>query len=292
MSSSSSNKTQRWPSEAHRGQNGFCDSYEPADKEHPNDSTLRNVRYAQWMLEYKGVPLPSKEKLRELGTKKPSPPDTLDYVDEKIRQLKRQHARDLESLFAFQADELRQKMLDHRRCIDDSAYMDIDENYPDQVEFREALRQLDQRMRDDPATKLALEDALSTLRYTYLKTLLPLIRRRRALRDREIKIRKQRDASFPQSIEEYHDIAERDVQLRVARFLAADNTEQERMMDKFGWAYRQVDPLRTAYKSNAEFRAEIQSALKDIQASDPRRRVNKQLTIEPPFPFTKFSPLQ
>ena len=31
-------------------------------------------------------------------------------------------------------------MLDHRRCIDDSAYMDIDEGYPDQVEFRDALR--------------------------------------------------------------------------------------------------------------------------------------------------------
>ncbi|KAI6042071.1 hypothetical protein EDC04DRAFT_2564759 [Pisolithus marmoratus] len=289
--SSSSHTTLRGPSEAYRGRNGFCESHEPADKDHPGDITLRNVRYAQWMLEQKGVPLPSKEALRELGTKKPLPPDTLDYVDEKIKQLKRQHARDLESLHTFQAGEFRQRMLDHRRCMDDSAYMDIDESYPDQVEFREALRQLDQRMRDDPDTRLALEDALSTLRYTYLKALLPLIRRRRNLRDRETKLRKQRDASFPLSIEEYHHITERDVKLRVARFLTADSTEQERMMDKFGWAYRQVDPLRTAYKSSAEFKTEIQGALKDIQASDPRKRVHKQSTYDPGLPYVTFSPL-
>ncbi|KAI6167441.1 hypothetical protein EDD17DRAFT_1041890 [Pisolithus thermaeus] len=290
--SSSSNTTLRRPSEAHRGQNGFSESFEPADKDHPGDITLRNVRYAQWMLEHKGVPLPSKERLRELGTKKPLPPDTLDYVDDQIKQLKRQHARDLESLCAFQASELRQKMLDHRRCIDDSAYMDIDESYSDQVEFREALRQLDQRMRDDPDTRLALEDALSKLRYTYLRSLLPLIRRRRALRDRDVKIRKQRDAWFPQSIEEYRDITERDVQLRMARFLVADGTEQERMMDKFGWAYRRVDPLRAAYKSNAEFRTEIQDTLKDIQASDPRKRVViKHPIFDQALPYATFSPL-
>ncbi|KAI6126035.1 hypothetical protein EDD16DRAFT_1473718 [Pisolithus croceorrhizus] len=287
--SSSSNTTLRRPSEAHRGQNGFSESFEPADKDHPGDITLRNVRYAQWMLEHKGVPLP---RLRELGTKKPLPPDTLDYVDDQIKQLKRQHARDLESLCAFQASELRQKMLDHRRCIDDSAYMDIDESYSDQVEFREALRQLDQRMRDDPDTRLALEDALSKLRYTYLRSLLPLIRRRRALRDRDVKIRKQRDAWFPQSIEEYRDITERDVQLRMARFLVADGTEQERMMDKFGWAYRRVDPLRAAYKSNAEFRTEIQDTLKDIQASDPRKRVViKHPIFDQALPYATFSPL-
>lgn len=79
----------------------------------------------------------SKETLRDLGTRKPFPPENL---EEKIKELKRQHARDLDSLFSFQADELRQLMLDHRRCMDDSAYMDIDESYPDQVEFRDALR--------------------------------------------------------------------------------------------------------------------------------------------------------
>ncbi|KAI6122302.1 hypothetical protein EV401DRAFT_2070136 [Pisolithus croceorrhizus] len=244
--SSSSNTTLRRPSEAHRGQNGFSESFEPADKDHPGDITLRNVRYAQWMLKHKGVPLPRWACFRtslslSFSTLNPSP---------SLRGILRQQQRKtagarssnsnasthgiLESLCAFQASELRQKMLDHRRCIDDSAYMDIDESYSDQVEFREALR----------------------------------------------------------SIEEYRDITERDVQLRMARFLVADGTEQERMMDKFGWAYRRVDPLRAAYKSNAEFRTEIQDTLKDIQASDPRKRVViKHPIFDQALPYATFSPL-
>lgn len=277
----------------------------------------------------------SKETLRDLGTKKPFPPEKLEYVEEKIKELKRQHARDLDSLFSFQADELRQLMLDHRRCIDDSAYMDIDESYPDQVEFRNALRvclclssckslvgvestlmpkyikDLEIRMRECPHHKRALEEALSSLRYTYLKALLPLLRRRRMLRDRENDLRKRREATFPKSIEEYRKISDREVQLRVARFLMADSLEQERMMDKFGWAYRGVDPLRAAYKSNvrcyscgaplisldrsvrqAEFNAEIQELLKDIQASDPRKRnVKVKLYDLPPLPYATFSPV-
>lgn len=284
----------------------------------------------------------SKETLRDLGTKKPFPPEKLKYVEEKIKELQRQHARDLDSLFIFQADELRQLMLDHRRCIDDSAYMDIDESYPDQVEFRNALRvclclsckslagvestlmpkyikDLEIRMRECPHHKRALEEALSSLRYTYLKALLPLLRRRRMLRDRENDLRKRREATFPKSIEEYRKISDREVQLRVARFLMADSLEQEKMMDKFGWAYRGVDPLRAAYKSNvrcyscgaplisldrsvrqAEFNAEIQELLKDIQASDPRKRNVKfkqpsyarfDSLVDPILPYATFPPV-
>ncbi|KIM62563.1 hypothetical protein SCLCIDRAFT_1214925 [Scleroderma citrinum Foug A] len=170
--------------------------------------------------------------------------------------------------------------------------MDIDESYPDQVEFRNALRDLEIRMRECPHHKRALEEALSSLRYTYLKALLPLLRRRRMLRDRENDLRKRREATFPKSIEEYRKISDREVQLRVARFLMADSLEQEKMMDKFGWAYRGVDPLRAAYKSNAEFNAEIQELLKDIQASDPRKRnVKVKLYDLPPLPYATFSPV-
>ncbi|KAL4066043.1 hypothetical protein V8B97DRAFT_2021158 [Scleroderma yunnanense] len=293
MSSSTSGSTLRQPSEAHKGRNGFRDSYEPADIEHPDDIAIRNHRYAQWVLKHKGTPVPRKETLRELGMKKPFLAENLENIDEKIKELKRQHARDLDSLFTFQADELRQVMLDHRRCIDDSAYMNIDENYPDQVEFRDALRDLEIRMRECPHHTRAMEDALSTLRYTYLKALIPLLRRRRVLRDHEHDYRKRRDATFPRTIEDYRKISDREVQLRVARFLTADNSEQERMMDKFGWAYRGVDPLRAAYKTNAEFKAEMQDMLKDVQASDPRKRpsLNYPSTRNPILPYATFSPV-
>ena len=111
-------------------------------------------------------------------------------------------------------------------------------------------KDLEIRMRECPHQKRALEDALSSLRYTYLKALVPLLHRRRGLKDQAYEQRKRREALFPRSVEEYHKITDREVQLRVARFLVADSLEQERMMDKFGWAYRGVDPLRSAYRSN------------------------------------------
>ena len=48
----------RQPSEAHKDRNGFRDGHEPADKQHPNDIAIRNHRYAQWVLNHKGTPVP------------------------------------------------------------------------------------------------------------------------------------------------------------------------------------------------------------------------------------------
>lgn len=94
------------------------------------------------------------------------------------------------------------------------------------------------------------DDALSTLRYTHLKTLVHLIKRRNMLKSQDKATRQRRDAWFPQTLQQYRGITERDVQLRVARFLTSTSTEQERMMDEFGWAHRAVQPLQLVYKSN------------------------------------------
>ena len=77
--------------------------------------------------------------MRKLGESKSRPVDTVDGLTEKIKELKKQHAKDLENLFRFQLSEYRQGLVDHRICHDVSAYMDIDEAYPDQVEFKKAL---------------------------------------------------------------------------------------------------------------------------------------------------------
>lgn len=94
------------------------------------------------------------------------------------------------------------------------------------------------------------DDALSTLRYTHLKTLMHLINKRNALKVQDRAARQKRDAWFPQTPLQYHQITERDVQLRVARFLTSTTTEQEKMSDEFGWPYRAVQPLLSAYKTN------------------------------------------
>ncbi|KIJ65295.1 hypothetical protein HYDPIDRAFT_88958 [Hydnomerulius pinastri MD-312] len=240
----------RQPDPAYKDRNGFREHSALLDKDHPDDVTLRNHRFAQYILTQKGHYLPSPDALRELGATKSQPVETIDSINEKIKDLQEQHVRDLENLFAFQAAEYRQEMRDHQACYDDSAYMDIDASYPDQVAFRDALEDLEKEMRQMGRFKRDMDDGLSMLRYTHLKTLTQLNAKRNALRIRESQARKDRDAQFPQTIEEYHQITDRDVELRVARFLTSTATEQEKMMDEFGWPYRYVQPLLTIYKSN------------------------------------------
>lgn len=98
--------------------------------------------------------------------------------------------------------------------------------------------------------KRDMDDAFSTLRYTHLKTLTQLIAKRNALKAMDKTAQQKRDQWFPQTTLQYHAITERDVQLRVARFLASSTTEQERMMDEFKWPYRAVQPLLSAYRSD------------------------------------------
>ena len=77
--------------------------------------------------------------MRKLGESKLSPVETVDSLTEKIKELKKQHAKDIEHLFRFQRSEYHQELIDHRICHDVLAYMDLDEAYPDQVEFKKAL---------------------------------------------------------------------------------------------------------------------------------------------------------
>jgi hypothetical protein len=98
--------------------------------------------------------------------------------------------------------------------------------------------------------KRDMDDGLDTIRYTYLKTHLYLSQKRNVLRAREKDTRKKRDAWFPQTIQQYRQITDRDGQLRVARFLSSSTTEQEKMRDEFGWPYRTVQPLYSIYKSD------------------------------------------
>lgn len=149
------------------------------------------------------------------------------------------------------------------------------------------------------------DDAVSTLRYIYLKTLIPLVAKRNALKAQDKTARQKRDAWFPQTPLQYHHITERDVQLRVARFLTSTTTEQEKMMDEFGWPYRAVQPLLSAFKTDVRrstvflmgsvfkfrqltFKNEVNGAITGLYVSDPRRRGTR--TSEDAV-FTRFEPV-
>jgi hypothetical protein len=209
-------------------------------------------------------------RLKELkSTPNAAPVETLAIVDDKIKELKRQHQEDIELLTAFQAAEYRQEVLSRYNCIDDSM-MGVDTEDLVQVDYLAALnaclslfatldrsnnviKELYNDARPMKRFQHDMDDALSQIRYSYLKSLLPLLAQRRMLKSRDTHIRRQRDAQFPQSIEEYHSIPERDIQLRIARFLSRSNSEQEKMMHHYGWVWRAVNPLILAFKANVSY---------------------------------------
>ncbi|KIJ12029.1 hypothetical protein PAXINDRAFT_83534 [Paxillus involutus ATCC 200175] len=283
----------RLPDPTYTGRNGFRESSVSVDRDHPDHVTLRNHRLSQYILANMGSYVPSPETLRELGGTASQPVETVESIEKKIKELKKQHAKDLENLFAFQVAEYYQELIDHRSCYDDSAYMDIDSAYPDQVNFNKALQDLDKDMCQRERFKRDMDDGLDTIRYTYLKTLLYLSQKRNVLRAREKDTRKKRDAWFPQTIQQYRQITDRDGQLRVARFLSSSTTEQEKMRDEFGWPYRTVQPLYSIYKSDTTFQDEINDTMKDIQVLDPRRRAIQTIkaSAEPIIGYTRFSPI-
>ena len=112
------------------------------------------------------------------------------------------------------------------------------------------LQDLDSAVLRMDRFKRDMDDAFSTVRYTHLKTLTQLVAKRNALKTQDKSAQQRRDQWFPQTVLQYNHITDRDVQLRVARFLTSSTTEQERMMDEFKWPSRAVQPLRSAFKSD------------------------------------------
>lgn len=260
----------RQPKETHKGKNGFREKHIPLHPTNPDDLAISRHHFAQYVLASKGPY--NGPSLKELKATPNAPPvETLAMVEDKIKELKKQHQEDIELLAAFQAAEYRQEVLSRYNCIDDSM-MGVDTEDLVQVDYLAALNELYSDARPMKRFQHDMDDALSQIRYNYLKSLLSLFSQYRTLKARETRIRRQRDARFPSSIEEFHNIPERDVQLRIARFLLCSTSEQERMMHDHGWAWRAVNPLISAFKTNEEFKNEILESAKDVQPLDPRRR--------------------
>jgi hypothetical protein len=244
--------------------------------------------------------------LKELkATPKTAPKETSATIDDKIKELKRQYQEDIELLTAFQAAEYRQEVLSRYNCIDDSM-MGVDTEDLVQVDYLaalnvrlplfatldesdNALKELYNDARPMKRFQHDMDDALSQIRYSYFESLFSLLKQHRELKKEETLKRRQRDAWFPKSIEEYHNIRERGIQLRIARFLLCSDSEQERMMHDYGWVWRAVNPLILAFKTNVSytpkcknadadvnlqegFKNEILESAKDAQPLDPRRR--------------------
>jgi len=130
----------------------------------------------------------------------------------------------------------------------------------------------------------------SAIRYAHLHALVPLYLRRADLEARDTENRRRRDATFPTTAAEYQSIWNKDVQVRIARFLTSERLQQDKMMTEFGWAWRQVQPLLDLFKTDVStlpficrtdhhvfswqtnFKGNVMTRLKDVEVRDPRKK--------------------
>jgi hypothetical protein len=120
-------------------------------------------------------------------------------------------------------------------------------NTPHMYALELVLQELYKETRKPHAYAPEWDDEVDRLRVEYLRCLLPLQKRLAELKAQTEMERVRQDAWFPPSAMEYHAIPTADIRLRIAQFLVASEPRQEQMMSQFGWAWRQVQPLRDEY---------------------------------------------
>ncbi|KAJ3557989.1 hypothetical protein NM688_g1179 [Phlebia brevispora] len=281
--------SQRKMNPAYKGKNGFMDNVIeksedrsdsrtgdamqvdlPSDKQkiiaaqreaaHMRDA-IEKHRKADKVLEGRGFYFPGMDAIKaELASE-----ENAGNVKERMIDSQKQFQEDMSVLYDLVAEDYLGDAMD--------AYYNLDDHFsiPEIEQFYERLR------RPDAPTLSPLYSLISEVRYAHCYTLQGLQRRRKALLVQEEAARKARDAQFPADISAYRSIANKDIQLRIARFLTADAQTKERMLTEFNWVYRQVKPLGDAYAQNAEFKAEIQERVRDLEVKDPRRKTSMTL---------------
>lgn len=84
------------------------------------------------------------------------------------------------------------------------------------------------------------------VRLAHVETLAPLYNKL-AMKQKEEESRKRREVQFPQSAADFNTIQDKELQQRIARFLTSDAIVQDRMLNEYGWAWRQVQGLKEEY---------------------------------------------
>ncbi|OBZ66415.1 hypothetical protein A0H81_13571 [Grifola frondosa] len=269
-------ESRRNPKSAYRGTNGFVDPVRtkiqgavPATNYHavlaeedPPSTSKRELRDAvqrrpvrEDMMELKGTYFPGLAALKTMNEM----PETADSIKERIKELRRRHFDEVRTLYQWQGQDYHQDAIARAQSSQSESTSD-----PHIYAHYQAARKRH--------AGTAFDDDLSRHHHAHLTALLPLVRRRTALREREEAARRLRDAQFPPSLDVYRAIQNKDVQVRVARFLMADTNTKERMLSEFNWAWRQVKPLEDEYEHNAQFKSEIQGRVREVEAHDPRLR--------------------
>ncbi|KAI0045810.1 hypothetical protein FA95DRAFT_1596621 [Auriscalpium vulgare] len=224
--------------------------------------------FAQWLLEETGEFFPSTDEMKVDGT---FDIHTLDDVEARIQALQTRHTKELEKLYARQAEQYHDEALDRYAAYDETpAYVKACADYMPSIKMTYSTS------RGPGANTLEAKflSEMNTLRSTQVGGLKPLFDVRADLRTQDNEARRRRDRAFPASVAEYRGITNRDISLRIAQFLAADAGKQEAMMTQFGWAHRQVQTLKDAYAADAKLKEDVQRRMSEATVTDPRRKTS------------------
>ncbi|KAI0675974.1 hypothetical protein C8Q78DRAFT_1074931 [Trametes maxima] len=224
----------------------------PVDLRELRDAVQRR-QFVEDIMELRGTFFPGLEAIKQANEAH----ESSSTIKERMQEMEKRHIDEVRTIYQWQAQDYHDEMLELSQ-----SKTDIDN--PDVESFYQAARS-----NFDLVT--TFDDHLDRLNHAYLSSLQPLIRDRNKYREREEAEQRRRDQQFPLSIAEFHAIRNKDSQLRIARFLTADQTIKEDMMDKFKWAWRQVSPLIREYGTSESFQVEIQTLLRDNEVQDPRK---------------------
>ncbi|KAI0085824.1 hypothetical protein BDY19DRAFT_996486 [Irpex rosettiformis] len=201
-------------------------------------------KLAEQVLSIKGSYAPSLATMKE----EMSVSETSTVVKGRIEEVKSRHIADMQVLHDMQAEDYLAERVDAYLSKDDGINLEEVNSYYLQMSHRGA------------ASRNEAADATSSFRYMHLKTLLALERRQMVLALEEEQARRKRDAQFPGSIAEWRAIKDKDIQARIGLFLMAGRDTKDKMIEKFGWAYRQVKPLEDEYAKNTVFQHTVRTS--------------------------------
>ncbi|KAF5312696.1 hypothetical protein D9619_002874 [Psilocybe cf. subviscida] len=245
--------------------NGFKKGPTPASSIKPQSlsSAQQAYRNAQFVLENKKRAVPSLDEM-----KKALMEDPLIRVEKQLAQLKENHAKDLQILYAYQDREVHRELIEQRKYI--SCNQDfIFESTIDVWDSKESL------FGRYPSFSLAREhqSQYEQLKHAYLVQLLELTKKKQGIETLKAMEKKRLERAFPQTIEEFN-TKPKDLQVSAAKFFDANHVEQEKMLVKNHWTRAQVTPLQNIFNADKKWQSDLRAWLIDAHKGlvDPRRR--------------------
>ncbi|KAI0029180.1 hypothetical protein K488DRAFT_88985 [Vararia minispora EC-137] len=218
---------------------------------------------------------PTPDRLRE----HPRLPRTVSEITERIADVKKSSARNLDDLFTNQAERYLEDALDRYVSYEDTQYCgaeDPAEWTPEEraqfahiIEAHERPRTALTRRFEQEAEELALTDKMTANTLLMIKSDLK--------KGVDEDSRREMQAFLPQTVDEFRALPNGDLKKRaIARFLVAgrDSSTRVNIIMQPDYSWRGIYPLMEAYYSNSGFASEVQAFAGSIEVSDPRRRTS------------------